>query len=151
MDEEEDDDEEDDTEDEEEEQPEVTFVFDPVDPLRIKLAENGFIVIIRTALKLEGKDDIPPTVITIPINFDLVGNQIRTEYQASESKISVSGPRFRAVTSAAQIKRILDARLAPREFDLKSIELPVENKASLYLSITDFFSSNGWLTISASQ
>ena len=129
--------------------PEATFVFDPVDPLRIKLGENGFTVILKTGLQLEGKADIPPTVIEIPISFELTGNQIRTK--AGEAKISVSGPRFRAVTSAAQIKRILDARLVPREFDLKSIELPVENKASLYLSITDFFSSDGWLTISASQ
>ncbi len=149
MDDEDDEEDEDEEDEEEEELPEATFVFDPVDPLRIKLGENGFTVILKTGLQLEGKADIPPTVIEIPISFELTGNQIRTK--AGEAKISVSGPRFRAVTSAAQIKRILDARLVPREFDLKSIELPVENKASLYLSITDFFSSDGWLTISASQ
>lgn len=137
--------------DDEEDQPEATFNFDPVDPIRVKLVENGITVILRTGLQQEGKDDIPLQEITIPITFEFLGDQIHT--RAGDAKIIplTDTNRFKQITRAAQIKRILDSKLTPRQFDLKSIELPIEGKASLYLSIRDFFSTDGWLTVTASQ
>lgn len=128
---------------------EATFVFDSIDPLRVKFTDSGFTLILRTGVRQEGEDEIPAQEITIPIVMTREGSKLI--FEAGESKIRglVKISRLKQIATAAQIRRIIKARLPKREVELKPIEVPVEGKPSIMLSITELAVNNGWLSLMA--
>jgi len=128
---------------------EATFVFDSIDPLRVKFNDGGFALILRTGIQQEGADDVPLHEVTIPITMTRNGGQLILEAGDPGVRGLVPIPRLRRAAMAAQIRRIVKARTPKRELDLKPIEVPVEGKPSILLSITELTVQNRWLSLSA--
>ncbi|MFK7821283.1 MAG: hypothetical protein AB8G99_21390 [Planctomycetaceae bacterium] len=127
-----------------------TFVFDSIDPIRVKFGENGFTVVLQTGLQPEGKDEIPLQRITIPFTMEVDSSLV--VITPGDVKISpLTKDRRGQFGRAAQIRRILEAKIKVREIELEPIEVPVESKASLFLNIMELYTSNGWLVISAAR
>ena len=150
-----DDEESDDDEDDDEESSEpreATFIFDSIDPIRVKFVDGGMTVILRTGVKQEGEKEIPPQEITLPVTITRMGDQLVLSSEPGEAKITplTTRERLRQLAIAAQLRRTLEARLPKSTTTtLQSFQIPIEGKAPMWMSVTDFVVSNGWITLTA--
>lgn len=126
------------------EEPPSTFVFDPTDPIRVKLEDGFLTLILRTGIEQEGKDPIPLQVIEVPITFELSGPKV--VFEAGSPRITaVKSGGFKQIARAAQIRRILEAKLPRRELD-STFNLMVEG-SQVAMSVSAMRSNDGWLSM----
>ncbi len=126
----------------------TTYFFDPTDPIRVAFEDNQFVLILRTGLQQEGEEPIPAQEITIPIEFALQSGKLVLEAGEPRIRPLTDAARFQQITRAAQIRRILKAQLPRREADM-SFAVPLDGKPDIHVSVTEFSSADGWLTIVA--
>lgn len=129
------------------EDPQTTFIFDSLDPVRVRIVDGGMSLVLRMGIQEEGKDPIAPQEITVPITLDLQGETLVVEADRVRTRPLTRGGGSQLAVSA-QINRILGKRLPRREVDM-SFEVPIEGKEPISLSVSHFAASNGWLTIVA--
>lgn len=65
-----------DAEDAEESKQVSAIIFAPTDPIRFKIQDDVLTIVIRAGFKQEGKEDIPMREVTVPISFEVQGQQI---------------------------------------------------------------------------
>ncbi|MBL8816082.1 MAG: hypothetical protein JNL58_08635 [Planctomyces sp.] len=126
-------------------EPPTTFVFSKTDPIRVHFSGNQIVLILRTGVQQEGKEEIPEQEITVPIGMSVSAGKLVME--PSEIKVSSREETNRAkqVTRAAQIRRILNRRIVRREIDA-TFDLQAAGDKSLPLTLTLMELADGWLT-----
>jgi len=126
-----------------------TFVFDAHDPIRIQFADGEVVLILRAGFRQEGKDDIPPQQVSVPLKFAVDGNQI----VATRGTVKVS-PVVRPknlqiqIARAGVIRKKLERALPERRFERK-LTVERKNDPSLVIGLTRINSLDGWLTLTA--
>jgi hypothetical protein len=116
------------------------LVFDKSDPIRFTI-ENGEIkLVLRTGFKQEGKEEIPPMEITVPLTLVVKGD-----------KVVVQPGRIRAPGGAQFIRagvivKKLESTIQPMPLDgLLHVQRP--GRSDVNLAISDIRAINGWLTL----
>lgn len=126
-----------------------TFVFDANDPIRIRCENNRVFVVIRAGFKQQGKEDIPPQEVTVPLSFRAENGQIHV----SRDSVRVS-PLERPESVAVQVARAgairkkIESALPTRTVD-GTVQLQRgEGRSDMPIVVTAIDSLNGWLTVS---
>lgn len=126
----------------------TTLIFPDSDPIRISVTDGGLSLVIRAGLKQEeGKEDIPTQMITVPLTFTIVGDNIVIS-RGSIAVAPVERPKsnFVQIARAGIVRRKIEAALPPREID-RHIDIEREGQKPLKLSLTTLKSLDGWLSI----
>lgn len=126
-------------------EPPTTFVFSKSDAIRVHFSDNQIVLILRTGVIQEGKEEIPEQEITVPIGMSVANGKLIME--PAEIKVSSREETNRAkqVTRAAQIRRILERRIVRREVDA-TFDLQAAGDKTLPLTLTLMELNDGWLT-----
>jgi hypothetical protein len=122
-----------------------TFVFDPTDPFRVEFEDGYLNLILRTGIEQEGKDPIPLQEIVVPITFTLDGSKVI--FEAATPRVTSVGPagRLKQITRAAQIRRIIEAKLPRRELDTE-FDFMVEDHR-IAMNANSIRSNDGWISV----
>ena len=121
------------------------FVFDTVDPVRIRVEDNRIVLLLRTGLELEDKDDIPTQIVEIPLNVAQSGSQIvLTQGDVSVSPVEGGGGFRQIARSKVMIQKIEETGSGQRVFD-GNFTLKTESK-SLPLTLQTLDIAGGWIT-----
>ena len=103
-------------------------------------------------LKIEGRDEIEPQRITVPLEFSLVGNQIHME----RGTVGVSpigpvapGDRTQQIARAGVMRQQIQEAFKPQDFD-GWYDMSFEDK-SIRLYVTDLRARGGWLSLIATN
>lgn len=129
----------------EEPEPPTTFVFSATDPIRAHFADDQVILVMRTAVLQEGKEDIPEQVITIPIQVSMVDGKLVLDPGTIGVNSREETNRVRQITRANQIRRILARQIIRRELDA-TFDIQAAGDRSLMLTLTQIQLVDGWLT-----
>ena len=122
------------------------FVFDTVDPARIRLEANRLVLILRTGLEIDDKDDIPTQVVEIPFDITRRGsNVILTQGQVSVSPVEGGGGFRQIARSKVIIQKIEEGGDGQRELNA-STTLQAEGKA-IPLTLRSLSVAGGWITM----
>ena len=121
--------------------------FDEVEPLTFRLERDQLLATIKARFKPAGQAVLPPLVVTVPIQSELVGDKLRwlpgTPTVVAEDRTDPSGPPTIMETA---VQRVIQASLTPIEFDrtLPTALWPGNGPAPRIVSIK---SNNGWVSI----
>ena len=129
----------------EEPEPPTVFVFSKTDPIRVRFANNQIVLILRTGVRQEGREEIPEQIITIPATLTLQDGKIIYEPGnigvASREEVD----RLKQVTRANQIRRIMNRRIVRKELN-PTIDLQAAGDKTLPVTATLIHLADGWLT-----
>jgi hypothetical protein len=124
-----------------------TYVFDAHDPVRIRFSDGQVILVLRAGFRQEGKEDIPPQQVTVPLQFAMEKDQI----VATRGTIKVS-PVVRPknlqiqIARAGVIRKKLERALPKRQF-ASTFTLERKNDPNLEIGLIGINSLDGWLTL----
>lgn len=126
-----------------------TFVFDEHDPIRIRIADGELQIVIRAGFKQEGKDDIPPQEVTVPLKFQVVGNDVHVE-RGTIRVSPLQDPESVAVqiARAGAIRKKIENALPPRQLD-RTISVKRPGRSDFAAVITEIKAGNGWIGVAA--
>jgi hypothetical protein len=129
-------------------EPPATFVFSQTDPIRIRFEDGKAVLMMRSGIRQEGKDEIPEQKIAVPIGLSIEGGKLVLSPPERVTEIVVAGveraSRLQQVARANQIRRLLKSRLPRRELD-PVITVPLSDTRDLDLTLIDIQSNDGWL------
>ncbi len=131
------------------EAPPTTFVFDKTDPIRVRFQDGQVLLTIRTGIKQEeGKEDIPTQIITVPIRFEIQGDQlVITRGGVKVAPVERPPNRFKQIARAGVVRKKVELAMPERTTDRflhirrSGQEEPVE------LAIRDIRAVDGWLSV----
>ena len=123
------------------------YAFDPKDPVRFQIDDGQVNLIIRAAFKEEGKDDIPPQIVTIPLVPRLEGENIIIE-RGTVKVAPVNKPDQVALqlARAGIIRKKIETQFPPKK-ETRKIELTRTNKSPIVLWVMKIKPINGWLSV----
>ncbi|MEZ6063662.1 MAG: hypothetical protein R3C19_25210 [Planctomycetaceae bacterium] len=130
-----------------EEEPESTFLFSDNDPIRFRFDDGKVVLMLRMGIRQEGRDDIPEHHIEVPIDVTLQNGKLLLSppTEARDIRVAPLGARsLRGVAQAAQIRRVIRARLPVREIN-PSMSLKLSDTRQLSLHLIDIQTADGWL------
>jgi len=124
-----------------------TYVFDAHDPIRVRFSDGQVILVLRAGFRQEGKEDIPPQQVTVPLQFVVKDGKI----VATRGTVKVS-PVVRPknlqiqIARAGVIRKKLERALPKREFDA-NMAWERKEDPTLEIGLVEIQSRDGWLTI----
>lgn len=124
-----------------------TFVFDDSDPIRVRFRGNEIELVIRAALKQEGKEDIPAQEISVPLVIVVEGDNLNIS--AGRVRVSpVEKPESlqTQIARAGVIRKKIDRAIVSKTVD-GTVELERDNGSPLALKVQTLTSRNGWLSL----
>lgn len=123
-----------------------TMVFDGTDPIRFRAAEGSLYLTIRAGFKQEGKEDIPPQIITLPINFTVQGESVIVDHGPVEVS-AVTRPANPAIqiSRAGVIKKKMELAFPRREL-ARAWTFERDGK-KVNANVTSIKSLDGWISI----
>jgi hypothetical protein len=122
-----------------------TFVFAPSDPIRIRLQDGTLSLILRSGFKREGGDDIPQQIITVPLSFQVKGDQIQISRGLVRVESAEAGGAGQIATAGVirrKIQNTLPERTVSGKFTLKGTRRDIQAVVS-NIRIVD-----GWAIVS---
>lgn len=122
----------------EEPEPPSTFVFSKTDPIRVRFDNGEVILVLRTGIRQEGREEIPEQTITIPIRISIAGGKLILE----PGNIAVGGTDN---ARKVQIKRILSRRIIRRELNA-TVDLQAAGDKTLPVTLTRIELLDGWMS-----
>ncbi len=129
----------------EEPEPPTSFVFSPLDPIRVHFNNNQITVVLRAGVLQDGKDPIPEQIITIPIDMSLQGGKVVLEPGTIGVASKEEADRLKQITRANQIRRILARRVIRRELS-PIIDLQAAGDKTLPVTVSMIQLIDGWLS-----
>ena len=121
------------------------FVFDTVDPVRVRVEDDRIVLLLRTGLELEDKDDVPTQIVEIPLNVSRVGSQvILKQGDVSVSPVERGGGFRQIARSKVMIQKIEATGDGQRTLN-GSYTLQLENK-QIPLTLQTLRIAGGWIT-----
>src|SRR5262249_46262362 len=126
------------------------LVFDKDDPIRFTIENGELSLVLRAGIKQEGKEDIPPQLITVPLRLSVKGNQVLVDRGTVQvSPATANSDRAQQVVRAGVMRKKLESVITPTAID-GVIHVPRgEGRADADLMISDIKAFGGWLTILA--
>ncbi len=126
-------------------EPPTTFVFSQSDPIRAHFDDNQIVLVLRTAVLQEGREEIPEQVITIPISLSIAGGKLVLDPGTIGVNSKEESNRVKQITRANQIRRILGREIIRRELDT-TFDVQAAGDRTLMLTLTQISTADGWLT-----
>lgn len=124
-----------------------TMIFDKVDPIRFHAADGALNITVKAAFKQEGKEDIPPQIVTLPIKFSVQGNSIVAERgEVRVSPVDKPDNVAKQIARAGVIKTKFESALPRREHD-RTVKFQREDKSTVNAVITRIDAVDGWLIL----
>ena len=125
-----------------------TLMFDTVDPIRFQIDGGQVKFIMRAGLKPQKGDEIPTQIITVPLSFRVVGNQILMERgNVGVKPIAPVGNPGLQITRGGVMRQNIQ-----RAFTNKSLKGEFEREIQgkiVHLSIIAIDARDGWLSVQA--
>ena len=120
------------------------IIFAPTDPIRFKIQDGVLTIVIRAGFKQEGKEDIPMREVTVPISFEVQGQQIAVKrgnviVEAAEGQ--GGGISVNAVVRK-KIQSVLPDRVVDGKVELKNTDRVV----TAY--VQNIRMVDGWVSVS---
>ena len=125
----------------------ITFVFDEVDPISVRVDDGEILVSLKAGLQREGEEPLPAQILTVRFHPSLAGDKLVME-PGTVSVVAASGmasPMQLAVSVA--IKDQIQKKLTRKEYD-RVYHLNLENK-QVPVSVTSIEAIDGWLVLMA--
>lgn len=129
----------------EEPEPPTSFVFSATDPIRAHFEDNQVVLVLRTGVIQEGREEIPEQVITIPVSISVNGGKLIVDPGSIRVTSAQETNRAKQITRANQIRRILGRKIIRRELDT-TFDLQASGDRKLPLTVTLIELSDGWVT-----
>jgi hypothetical protein len=128
------------------------IIFHETDAMRFQIRRGEVIVILSMGLKLEGREEIPPQRILVPLQFSLKDDSIVME--RGTVGVRPIGPvplreRGQQIARAGIMRSKIQEAFEPRSFE-SAFSMDVGEKA-LLLQITDLRARGGWLSVIATD
>lgn len=125
-----------------------TFVFAESDPIRVRATGGQFLLVLKSGFQQEGRDDIPTQEITIPLSFNVDGDQINiTRGVVAVAPVDQPESVAQQIAQAGVIRKKFDAQLPDRTVDgTIRLERP-DNRPEIVLNVQAIKALNGWLTV----
>lgn len=123
------------------------YVFDAKDPVRFQIDDGQVNLIIRAAFKEEGKEDIPPQIVTIPLIPRLEGADIVVERgQVKVAPVNKPDQVALQLARAGIIRKKIETQFPPKR-ETRKVELTRTNKSPITLWVMKIKPINGWLSV----
>lgn len=121
------------------------IIFAANDPIRTRFEDGQLTLIIRAGFKQEGKEDIPTLQITVPISFEVQGDQISVKrgnviVAAADGEGGGGGVSTRAVVRK-KIQSVLPDRMVDSKVEFKGPQKTV------VAHVTNIKMTDGWTSI----
>jgi hypothetical protein len=129
----------------EEPEPPTVFNFSKTDPIRVRFEKGQIVLVLRTGVQQEGREDIPEQIITIPITVSLQNEKVLLEPGNIGVASREEADRRKQQTRAVQIKRIMSRRIVRKELS-PTIDLQAAGDKKLPVTVTHIELSDGWAT-----
>ena len=127
-------------------------IFHETDAIRAQIRGGEVVLILSVGLKLEGRDEIEPQRITVPLKISLAGDQILVARgTVGVSPIGRVNPRDRAqqIARAGIMRTKIQEAFQPQEMDA-TLETTIQEK-TITLRVTDLRAHSGWLSVIATD
>ena len=126
----------------------ATLIFAAEDPIRVRIADGQFVLIIRAGLKQDGgKEDIPAQIVTLPFDVRIEGDNLSlTRGSVRVSAVSKPPSRAKQIVRAGVVRKKLTAALKNRTIE-RHLSVTREDADPLKLSVTRIEANDGWLSI----
>ena len=126
---------------EEESKPPGIFVFAASDPIRVKMHDGILYLILRSGFKRDNGDEIPQQIITVPLMFEVEGDQIHITRGLVKVEAAEGGGAGQVAT-AGIIRRKISKELPERMVAAKfTLEGP---KHKVPAVVTNIRIADGW-------
>ncbi|RMG33110.1 MAG: hypothetical protein D6725_16355 [Planctomycetota bacterium] len=124
------------------------FLFDTVDPIRIRIEDGEIRLIIRSGLKpAPDKETIPTQVIEVPIRIAIEGDKlVLTRGTVKVAPVEKPKSNFVQIARAGVVRKKIQDALPERKLD-RSFSVKRDDGKSVTLSVSDIFAHDGWLTL----
>jgi hypothetical protein len=129
----------------EEPEPPTVFAFSKTDPIRVRFDKGQIVLVLRTGVRQEGREEIPEQIITIPITVSLQNGKVLLEPGNIAVASREEADRRKQQTRAVQIKRIMSRRIVRKELD-STIDLQAAGDKKLPVTVTHIELTDGWAT-----
>ena len=126
----------------------ATLIFAVDDPIRVRIADGQFVLVIRAGLKQGGgKEDIPAQIVTLPFDVRIDGDNLSVA-RGSVRVSAVSKPPSRAkqIVRAGVVRKKLTAALKDLTIE-RHLSVTREDADPVKLSVTRVEANDGWLSI----
>lgn len=127
----------------------LTLIFDETDPIRFRVADGLLYLTVRAAFNQEGKEEIPPQVITVPLKFTAKGKTVLVErgnINVAPVTKPTGGEIAKQITRAGVIKKKFEDALPPRKLDSRVV-IQRPKKANVYADVTRITAADGWIQV----
>lgn len=123
------------------------YEFDPKDPIRFSIEDGQVNLVIRAAFKEEGKEDIPPQIVTVPLVPRLEGANVVIERgQVKVAPVTKGDQVALQIVRAGVIRKKIETQFPPKT-QTRKVELTRTNKAPIVMWIMRIKPINGWLNV----
>ena len=119
------------------------IIFAAEEPIRIRIANDELVIVIRAGFKQDGKDDIPTREITVPISLEAQGRQIIAK--AGQVEVAAADGEGGGVTTNAVVRKKIQSVLPDRTVDGK-IEIKTPSK-TVVAYVSKLTLVDGWVAI----
>ena len=126
----------------------TTLIFAAADPVRVRIADGQFVLIIRAGLKQDaGKEDIPAQVVTMPFDIKIEGdNLMLVRGSVKVSAVSKSRSRAKQIVRAGVVRKKLTSALKNRSL-VRRFDIERDDADPVKLTVTRVEAIDGWLSI----
>ncbi|MFO1020943.1 MAG: hypothetical protein U0903_09635 [Planctomycetales bacterium] len=122
------------------------MILDAKDPLRVKIDGGKVTVVFRAGFKRDGKEDIPPQIVSIPLNVEVGATEISvTRGDVSVSALGASKGAEQVILSGVVRKKFessFSTKKASKETTIKKM-----NDKEEKVTVTSVKAIDGWLCI----
>ena len=128
-------------------------IFHEADAFRVQIDRGEVVLILSVGLKLEGREEIEPQRITVPLKVSLEGDQILVSRgTVGVRPIGRVNPRDRAqqITRAGVMRAKIQEAFKPQEVD-SLLEATLQEDKTIRLRVTDLRARGGWLSVIATD
>ncbi len=124
------------------------FLFDTVDPIRVRIEDGEIRLIIRSGLKpAPDKETIPTQVIEVPIRIGVEGDKlVLTRGTVKVAPVEKPKSNFVQIARAGVVRKKVQDALPERQLD-RTFQLKRGDGKPVKLAVAEVFAYDGWLTL----
>lgn len=131
------------TEDAEESKQVSGIIFAPTDPIRIRIQDDVMTIVIRAGFKQDGKEDIPMREVSVPLSFQVQGQQIAI--QRGNVIVEAAEGQGGGISVNAVVRKKIQSVLPDRVVDGK---IEFKNQDRVVTSyVQNILMKDGWVSV----
>jgi len=123
------------------------FIFADKDPIRVRVGDGQLSIVIRAGFQREGRDNIPPQQVTVPLRFESQGDQVvLTRGDVSVSPVERPANVAEQVALAGVVRRKIESAIPSRTID-RQVRIQGTQGKEIPTTLAEITAIDGWLTI----